>query len=131
MTDFENKESRSILRRPAVIASGLAILAVSTWLAVRSPTNNNTLIYEWQKSQKGGQDTGSGITVANMTSSGALTLSGSLKVSDSKTGSGDIKVGGSDGGRTCLADSDGTGCTCTQGNNGVLTSWIGSVAECP
>ena len=120
----------SLLRRPTVQASILAILAVGIAVISRAPSANDTLIEKWEKPRKGGQETASGTSVAIMTSSG-MTLSGAVKVADQKVGSGELKIGGTDGGRSCLADTDGTGCTCTQGNNGVLVSWIGSAAECP
>lgn len=72
-----------------------------------------------------------GRSVLTQTGSGAQTGSGNLKVADQKTGSGAIQVGGSDGGRVCVADIDGTGCSCISANDGTIQSWVGIGAECP
>ncbi|MBX4215407.1 hypothetical protein KW797_00430 [Candidatus Parcubacteria bacterium] len=64
------------------------------------------------------------------TGSGAQVGSGHLLVDDQKTGSGELEIGGTDGGRACYADTDGTGYTYTDCNNGVCTDRTATAAEC-
>ena len=128
---FSNFVPSFIERRPGATFLSLLILVAGVFFVLRAPTSNDTVVQKWERPLKGGTETESGATVAYMTSSGSLTMSGLLKVGDNRTGSGTIKVGGSDGGGACFADQDGTGCTCADYNNGTQILRSGAAAECP
>lgn len=121
----------SISRRVAAAAAGLMIVSAGVVAVVRGKAQNDNILYQFERPLKGGNQSNSGATVGYVTSSGALAMSGAGLFSDGKTGSGAVKIAGSDGGRVCVNDIDGTGCSCIAANNGVVQSWVGIGAECP
>lgn len=85
-------------------------------------TGSGSVVQQWGGS--GGTLTG------KMHSSGSLVLSGTSVVSHRVAGSGFMLIQGTDGGRVCVNDIDGTGCSCIAANNGVVQSWVGTGPEC-
>lgn len=119
-----------VRKRPATTTVATILLAAAAYFVIRGG-GSGEILQEWQVQTKGGVGTGSGVSVAIMTSSGSLTLTGGLLVNDQKTGSGRIKCAGTDGCGLVLNDADGTGCWAIEVNNGTLITHGLPAAECP
>lgn len=83
---FSNFVPSFVERRPGATFLSLLLVAASVFFTVRGG-GNDTIIQKWEVQRKGGAEVGSGTVVAHMTSSGSLSLSGSLKVDGNMSGS--------------------------------------------
>lgn len=118
-------------RRIAAVVGGIVVLAglglgVNFKIVRNTPNGqkaggSGSLVQQWATS---------GSLIAKMNSSGSLVLSGTIVIGHRKAGSGYGLIRGTDGGRLCVNDIDGTGCTCFAGNNGVAQNWVGTAGEC-
>jgi len=107
--------SPGIKRRPAAQAASLMILTVGVFMAIRAPTSNDTVVGQWQRSDA--------VVVAEMTSSGSLTMSGSNTIGGTFSGTTIHTLTG-----ITLGDKDGAGCTTIYVLDGVVSA---ATDDCP
>lgn len=118
----------AILRRVGIAAAGLAVvtaIGVNMYTRKDTPTGvSATRNIDCWGTSSGGQ-------VGCIRENGAVAFSGSTTVNDDTTGSGRLKIAGSDGGGVVVNDADGSGCWAIEVNNGTIVTHGVPAGECP